>query len=234
MHVGANLAAEADFGLGGVELAHGVAALLEFQFVELRAQNLHGDFAVLVLAALVLALHDDAGREVGDAHGGFDFVDVLAAVAAGAKGVDAQIVGLDVDFDAIVNFRDDEDGGERSVAARGLVERRDAHQAVHAAFAGEHAVGVLAFDLHGGGFDARFFAGRGIEDRGAKTFVLGPAQVHAQKHFGPVLRFGAAGAGLYGDDGVEAIVFAGEQSFRFELGDVGIGGGDFLGDVFEE
>ncbi len=63
--IGADLAAEADFGLGGVELAQVFAALFEFGFVELRAQNLHGDFAVLVLAALVLALDDDAGREGG-------------------------------------------------------------------------------------------------------------------------------------------------------------------------
>ena len=98
--------------------------------------------------------------KVRDADGGFDFVDVLAAVAAGAKSVDAQIFGADVDFDLVVNFRNDEDGCERSVAAGGLVERRDAHEAMDAAFACEHAVGVFAFDQHGGGFDARFFAGR--------------------------------------------------------------------------
>jgi hypothetical protein len=61
-----------------------------------------------------------------------------------------------------------------------------------------------------------------------------PAEVHAEEHFGPVLGFGAAGARLYGDDGVEAIVFTGEQGSGFQLGDVGIGGGDFFGDVFEE
>ena len=98
---------------------------------------------------------------------------------------------------------------KRGVAAGGLVERRNAHQAMHAAFAGEHAVGVFAFDLYRGGFDAGFFAGGGIENRGAETFLFRPAQIHAQEHFGPVLRFGAAGAGFDGDDGVEAIVFAG-------------------------
>ena len=61
-----------------------------------------------------------------------------------------------------------------------------------------------------------------------------PAKIHAQQHFRPVLRFGAAGAGLDGDDGVQAIVFTGEKSFRFELGYIGVGGGDLFGDVFEE
>src|SRR5579872_2707455 len=43
--------------------------------------------AVLVLRALVLALHHDAARQVGDAHRGVGLVDVLAAGARGAKGV---------------------------------------------------------------------------------------------------------------------------------------------------
>ena len=60
----------------------------------------------------------------------------------------------------VVNFGNHEHGSERRVAPRRLVKRRNAHQAVHAAFAGEHAVCVLAFDLNRGGFDARFFTGR--------------------------------------------------------------------------
>ena len=169
-----------------------------------------------------------------DAHGGFDFVDVLAAMAAGAEGVDAKILGPDHDFDAVVDFGNHENRGERSVPPRRLVKRRNAHQAMDAAFAGQHAVGVFAFDLHGGGFDARFFAGRGIENRRAKALFLRPAQVHAQEHFRPILRFGAAGAGLDGDDGVQAVGFAREKRFGFEFGDVGIGGGEFLGEVFEK
>ena len=79
-----------------------------------------------------------------------------------------------------------------------------------------------------------FFAGSGIENRGAKAFLFRPAQIHAQEHFGPVLRFGAASAGFDGHDGVETIVFTGEQGFRFQFGDVVVGRGEFLGDVFEE
>lgn len=64
--------------------------------------------------------------------------------------------------------------------------------------------------------------------------MLGPAHVHAQEHFGPVLRFSAAGARLDGDDGVEAIVIAREKRLRFEVGDVSIGRSDFLRYVFKE
>jgi hypothetical protein len=39
----------------------------------------------------VLALGHDAGGQVGDAHGRVGLVDVLAAGAAGAEGVDAQV-----------------------------------------------------------------------------------------------------------------------------------------------
>jgi hypothetical protein len=46
-----------------------------------------------VLRALVLALDDDARRQVRDAHGGVGLVDVLAAGAGGAVGVDAQVAG---------------------------------------------------------------------------------------------------------------------------------------------
>jgi len=51
--------------------------------VELGVQHPHGQLAVAVLAALVLALHDDAGRDVRDTHCAAGLVDVLTAGAAG-------------------------------------------------------------------------------------------------------------------------------------------------------
>ena len=47
---------------------------------------------------------------------------------------------------------------------------------------------------------------------------LGPAQVHAQQHLGPVLGVGAAGAGADRDDGVARVVLAAEQARLLELG----------------
>src|ERR1700730_8677685 len=93
--VGADLAAEADFGFGGVEFVQSFAALLKFQLVKLRTKNFHSPFAIFVLAAFILALHDDSGRKMCDADGGFNFVDVLTTVAAGAECVDAEVVGFD-------------------------------------------------------------------------------------------------------------------------------------------
>jgi hypothetical protein len=111
-----------------------------------------------VLRALVLALDDDVRRKVGDADGGVRGVDVLAALAARAVGVNAEVFGLDVDLDGVVDFRRDEDGGEGGVASLGRVKRGDADEAVDAGFTGEQAEGVVAGDGEGGGFDAGLFA----------------------------------------------------------------------------
>ena len=45
-------------------------------------------------------------------------------------------------------------------------------------------------------------------------------RIHAQQHFGPVLRLGAAGAGLHVDEGVVRIHLAGEHALEFELLDM--------------
>ena len=196
--------------------------------------DFHGQFAILVLAAFVLALHDDAGGQVRDAHRGFHLVHVLAARAAGAEGVDAHFLGLHDNLDSIVNFRNDEDRGEGSMAPRGLIERGNPNQAVHAALGGEKSEGVLAFDAHRRGFESRAFARRQIHDRRAKSFAFRPAEIHAQQHFGPILRFHAARAGLDGHDGVQAVVLTGEQRERLQFGDIGVGGGDFALDFVEQ
>ena len=165
--------------------------------------------------------------------GRLHFVDVLPALAARAERVDPQIVRIHDDLDFVVDFRDHENRRERRVAPRLLVERRNAHETMHAAFAAEHAIGVLALDLHRGGLDASFFTRRRIEDVRAEAFVLGPAEIHAQQHFGPILRFGAARARLDGEDGVQVVVVAAEKRFRFEPRGERVGGGDFFRDVFE-
>ena len=126
----------------------------------------------------------------------FGLVDVLAAGAAGAHGVDAHVGLFHVDVDAVVDHRIDGDAGERSMPAGIGVEWRDAHQAMHAVLGLEPAIGVVALDLDGGRFDAGFFALRLLDVVDLETVLLGPAHIHAQQHVGPVLALGAAGAGM--------------------------------------
>ena len=51
-----------------------------------------------------------------------------------------------------------------------------------------------------------------VVDLDLEAAALGPAQVHAQEHLGPVLGLGAAGAGVDGDDGPALVVGAAEEA----------------------
>ena len=108
-----------------------------------------------MLRSLVLARDDDAGREMREADGRIGDVDVLAAGAARSVGVDAQVLVLDLDLDVLGQLRPDEDRRERRVAARRLIEGRDAHQPVHAGLGEQQPVGVVALDDERRALDAR-------------------------------------------------------------------------------
>ncbi len=92
-------------------------------------------------------------------------------------------------------------------------ERRDAHQPVHAAFGLQPAIGVGAVDLDRRRFDAGAFAGALLEPLDLVVVLLGPADIHAQQHLGPVLRLGAAGAGMHFEIAVVAVGLARQQAF---------------------
>src|ERR1700688_188831 len=87
---------------------------LAFGVVDAGAQDVHRGCTVLVLRAAVLHADHDAGRNVGDADRGFGLVDVLAAGALRAHGLDAQIVVLDLDVD-LLDFGQHGDGRCRGV-----------------------------------------------------------------------------------------------------------------------
>src|SRR5690606_38717601 len=216
-HVGPDLVAPADVGLGALDLGGLGAALLHLELVELRLQLLHGGCLVLVLGAVALALHDDVGRQVRDADRGFRPVDVLAAGAARTVDVDAQVGRIDLDLDLVVDLRGDEDGCERGVAAVTRIERRLAHQPVHARLRAQPPVGVLALDADGRALDAGDLPGRELDDLGLEPVVFGPAEVHPEEHFGPVLRLGAARPGLDVEERVRRVHLAAEHAPELEL-----------------
>ncbi len=174
-----------------------------------------------MLAAAGLAGDHGIGRNMGDADRGLGLVDVLAAGAGGAIDVGAQVGGIDVDLDVVVDLGADEHRGERGMPAVVGIERRFAHQAVHADFGLQPAVGVIALDPEGGALDAGHVAAADFHQLGLPAAALAPAQVHAQQHLGPVLGFGAAGAGLDVDEAVGGVELAGEHALELELLDPG-------------
>jgi hypothetical protein len=81
---------------------------------------------------------------------------------------------------------------------------------MHAGLGLHVAVRVLAADHHGRALDARFLPRLIVEHLARPAFLFTVAEVHAQQHLGPVLRLGAAGSGVNGEDAVAEIVLAGE------------------------
>ena len=97
------------------------------------------------------------------------------------------------------------------------VERALTHQAVNAGFGTQPAVGVIANDLDGDGFQTRNFTFRLFDNFGFEAARFCPTQVHARQHAGPVLRFGAARTCLNIEIAISAVVFAGEHTAEFQL-----------------
>src|SRR5690606_13525982 len=89
---------------------------------------------------------DDAGRQVGDAHGRVGRVDALPAVATGAVDVDLEVVLVDLDVD-LLGLGQHGDGGGRGMDPAARLGHRDALHPVHAALEFKAAVGTAAADL---------------------------------------------------------------------------------------
>ena len=87
-----------------------------------------------MLRSLVLTRYDDARGQVRDANRGIGDVDVLAAGAARAVRVDADVFVFDLDVDVFGQLGPHEQRCERSVTPCRLIEGRDADEAVDSGF----------------------------------------------------------------------------------------------------
>src|SRR5262249_13990073 len=122
------LAAVAGADLQAARLGLGRGLLRALLVEQARLEQRQRAGAVLVLAALVLALDDDAGRQVRDADRRVGLVDVLAASAGGAERVDLEVGIAQLDVLDLVHFRQDRDGRRRGVdASLGLGLRHALH-----------------------------------------------------------------------------------------------------------
>src|SRR5260370_5997352 len=125
--------------------AEGRLLLLQFEFVEPRAQYALRLGAIFDLRFFVLAGDHQAGGQVGDAHSRTRGVDGLTAGAGGTEGIDADVFGLDLDLDFVSFGQDRHRDGGRVHAA---LLRRHGHalHAVHAAFVLQLGVDLRAAD----------------------------------------------------------------------------------------
>src|SRR6266853_4970203 len=126
----------------------GFLRLLLAPLLVLDARREHGErlFLVLVLRARVLAFHDDAGRQMRDAHGGVGLVDVLAAGARSAVGVDAKVRGIQHDVADRARLGQDGDRAGRGVDAPLRLGGGHSLDAVTAGFEFELGVSALPDD----------------------------------------------------------------------------------------
>jgi hypothetical protein len=96
------------------------------------------------------------------------------------------------------------------------IEWRNAHQPMHTRLGCEVSIPILAEHTERHRFDAGFFTVLVIDHLRLEAVLLSPPQIHAHQHLGPVLRLRAAGSGMNVDDGIQPVVFTGQQNFRFD------------------
>ncbi len=203
----------ADIGLVRLGLGGGGLALLQFLLVHARLQHGHGRGAVAVLGPVGLACHHDPGGDVGDADGRFRLVDVLAARARCTERIHTQVGFVDLDLDRIIDHRIDPHGCKRCLPPRRRIKRRDPDKTMHPRLGLEPAIGIGAADLDGGGLDAGLLPFRTFHHGHLVTMLFGPAGVHAQQHFGPVLRLRPARASVDFKVAVIAVRLPRKQAF---------------------
>src|SRR5690606_20144684 len=220
-HIGTNLVAPAHISFGDFQLLLFRHARAQLHLVEARLQHLHGFRTVTVLGTVVLTLHHNARRKVGDTHGGVGFVNVLTARTTGTVRVDAQVCRVDFHLNRIVDLGVDEYTGKRGVAAVRRIEGALAHQAVYTCFGTKVSVSVFPRHLDGGRLDARYFAFGFFQNFSLEILVLAVAQVLAQQHGRPILSFSAPGAGLYVDKAIVRIGRVGEHASELQLLELG-------------
>ena len=115
--------------------------------------------------------------DMRDADRGVGLVHVLPARTARAVRVDAELGLVDLDRGVVGQERCDDDLRERGMPAVRRVERRLAHEAMHAALRLQRAVRVLALDRHRGRLEARLLARARLDRLGLEAAVGGPAKI---------------------------------------------------------
>src|SRR5229473_5459983 len=215
--VGADLfRAVAGFDLAATLGGDGGLLFLLLHFVETGAENAHGLGAILDLRFFVLLRDDQAAGNVRDTHRGVRGVHGLAAGAGRAKGIDAQVFGVDFDVD-VVGFRQDRYGGRGGVNTALLFGGGNALDAVHAAFVLQLGINFVA--LNGGDdfFHSAKRRGRAFQDFDFPAQRFRVARIHTEEIAGEDGRLVAAGAGANFDDDAPFVIGIFREKQELEL-----------------
>src|SRR6185312_14006555 len=97
------------------------------------------------------------------------------------------------------------------MSPRGLIKWRYPDQPVYSGFGCQQPVGIFAFNSERNALQSSFLAWLILEHFSLEAALLGPFEIHAQQHLGPVLRLSAACARMNSANSVATIVIAGEQ-----------------------
>ena len=168
---------------------------------------------------------------MGDAHGGVRGVDALAAGAARAVDVDAQVLLLDVDLD-VVCLRQDGDGSRGGLDAALALGLGDALDAVHARLELHRAVDLVSQHLELDLGKAALVGGVGVDDLDLPLLALCVAAVHLEEVACEDGGLVAAGGRADLDDDVLLVVGVRRQEHELDLllegGQLGLDLGDLL------
>ena len=90
----------------------------------------------------------------------------------------------------------------------GLIVGREPDQPVHPSLCRKEPIGVLALHGEGRALEPGLLARENLVQLGIESLALGPPEVHAEQHLGPVLGVDAPGAGVEAGQGVVGVVGA--------------------------
>ena len=227
-HVGANLRAPFDFFLASLDFRLCFEPFFHGAVVELRLQQEQGLFLVLRLVARFGVFDEDfllfarvgVGVPIAQPDARLHLVHVLAAGAARAERVPRELGRIDIHLDGVIDERRDEHRRKRGHSLALRVERRHAHEPVHAVFRLQEAVGKLAaLDFHRHALDAGLVALLQVRDGDLVAVGLGPAHIHSHQHLGPVLALGAACARVDFQHAVHRVFLLAQHVLEFEVFD---------------
>ncbi len=172
-----------------------------------------------MLGAFVLAFDDESRGDVGDPDRGVRLVDVLATGAGCAKGVDAQIRGVQIDRFHFVELGQDRDGDRRRMDAPLRLGRRHPLHAMRAGFELEHGISAPPDDAADDFFVAAVFAGALAENLDLPALGFRVAPIHTEQVSGEDRRLVAARAGTDFEKNVAVVlrILRDQQPLQFEF-----------------